>query len=329
MSKWKNPPPVCVVSGTEDYSRRKELSEAVRVAESTGRVVERIRGDDRDGLVDLLSTTGVLFSENFLVIVDNPEKIDAELVKEHHERGDASLALVLNVDGEIKGKSGVARVAKVLPEKLVAKFNPPKPWERDEWATKFVLREFRERGLSISFDLGAGTVETVGADLGVLAFEVEKASLLAKAEGVSEITPDILRQTLTAFSEASVLPVVEALGQRQARALSRALLRVRRTSGGPKSGLVLKTLALVASNVVKWLHIKTLVDAGRSLTDVASEVGLNEYILKKKVMSSVRKWDQETLVRLLGSLAEVERGVRSGWVDPWSVFEARLLAAVR
>jgi len=329
MSMWKKPPPVCMLSGAEDYLVRNEIAKAIQGAEATGRIVERISGTDKEGLVDLMSTTGVLFDEKYLVIVDDPEKMDVQVVQDHYERGDSSLALVIHVDGEIKAKSAPGKIAKFLPQNLVAKFSSPKPWERDAWAAKYVLDWVRDKGFSIDISIANGIVTTAGTDLGILSFEVEKIALLAESEGVKEVTPDLVRRTLTSFSEASVLPVVDALGEKQLNRLSSALYRVRQTTGGPKSGAVLKTMALVNFNVVKWLEVKALLDQGENPSGVAIQTGLNEYVLKKNILPVVRKWDQGSLVSLLSGLSRIERGIRSGWVDSWSVFEATLFEAVR
>ena len=149
MSQWRNPPPVVVLSGSEDFLRMRELREAVRVAEESGRTVEHVAGRDRAEISRILSSTGVFFQEDVLAIVDEPEKVNVELVVNHHESGDNSTVLVLHQEGAIKAKSNLSQIAKQLPDRLVARFEKPKPWEEVDRAVAFCVRESSRRGTSI------------------------------------------------------------------------------------------------------------------------------------------------------------------------------------
>jgi DNA polymerase III delta subunit len=327
MSKWKNPPPVCILSGREEYLRKREQNEAVSMCIQTGRLVEYLNGED-GSLSDVLSNTGVLFDEKTLVFLSNPEKANLDLLIEHHQGGENDVAVVVLVEGEIKSKSKLEKLSKALPEKLTAKFSSPKPWERDEWAMKFVMDDFRRNDKAISSELAMAIVNVIGTDLGVLHFEVMKVCYLLDSKGVRDATPEDLRSILAPFSEASALPLIEAIGEKSIARVSKLLLQIKKTTGGPKSSTVLKTMALLNSNLVKWILVRDLLDRGIGTSEISERSGLNEYVLKKNVLPLVRKWSQNSLLRFFSKLVEIERGVRLGWVDTWSVFESVIFEQV-
>lgn len=326
-----NPPPVVVLSGGEGLLRKRQLQKAISASNSSGRVVEYATGKDTDKISEVISSsTGMFFTTKYLLVVDDPEKVDPDLILEHHERGDNSTAIVLNMDGDIKVRSPLGKIVKKLPSKWVDpfKYPLPKPWKKMEVATQFAFNEATRCGVKISQQLVVAMVDAVGTDLGVLAFEIEKAALLAQSQGTDIITPEMLRQTLAPYAETDVLSVVDAVGMRNPKLLGKSLSQVRRTTGGAKSGIVMRVIGLLMVNVVKWLHVKCLVDQGKKPSQISTQTGLSDYILTKKIFPVIRKWDQSSLIELLESLTGVERGIRSGWIDPWTVFEAKLFAAI-
>lgn len=329
MSQWKSPPPVVVLSGTHDYLRARELKDAVATADEMGRTIEHVQGGDREEISRILSSTGVFFQEDVLVVVENPEKIDAEIVMRHHESEDNSVVLVLHQDGPIKAKTPLGKVVKALPDRFVAKFDKPKPWEEDEHATRFCVSEARRRKLKIEERLAAAIVQNVGADLGMLAFEVQKLGLLLAHEGETEVTPKHVRQTIAAFGELGPRPVVEGLERRDLRALGHALANMRRTHAGNLGGATLRACAFVGSSARNWLHVAALHEGGSSQEEISSRVGVHPFVIRKTLLPVARRWGRGRLTSLVKSIAVVERSVRSGHVSPWVQLECALFRSLQ
>lgn len=325
MSQWKDPPPVVVLSGDEDFLRVRELREAVAVADEMGRSVEYVDGDDREELSRVLSSSGVFFQEEILVVIENAEKVDDELVLRHHEGGDSTVTVLLHQKGVIKKKSGLSKVVQGLPKNLVAKFEKPKPWEEGERAVKFCMQEARKRGVSLPELLANALVKNVGLDLGILTFEVDKLARFTKIEGVQEVQVGHLRQTVGAFSELGPKPVVEALERFSPKGASEALANMRRTHAGNLGGAALRACAFVSRSATKWLHVAALHDEGAGPDEISSRTGLHPFVLRKTLLPVAKRWGQGRLVTLLKSLARVERSVRSGHVSPWVQLECAVL----
>ena len=94
MSQWRKPPPVIILSGSDEALRIRELKEAVSVADQMGRKIQYIEGSEHQELEALLSSTGVFFQEQMLVIVENPSTAPVDLVVHHYERDENDVVLV-------------------------------------------------------------------------------------------------------------------------------------------------------------------------------------------------------------------------------------------
>jgi DNA polymerase III delta subunit len=325
MSQWKSPPPVVVLSGDEDFLRLREIREAVSVADEMGRSVEYVDGADREELSRILSSSGVFFQEEVLVVVENPEKVDHELVLRHHESESTEVVLVLHQKGAIKKKSGLGKVAAALPKHFVAVFEKPKPWEEAERAVKFCVVEARKRGVGLSEPLAGAIVKNVGLDLGILSFEIDKLARFTKIEGSRDVQVTHIKQTIGAFSELGPKPVVEALERFDVKGVSNALANMRRTHAGALGGATLRCCAFVSRSATKWLHIAALLEEGAGPDEISDRTGLHPFVLRKTLLPVAKRWGEGRLVTLLKSLALVERSVRRGHVNPWVQLECALL----
>jgi len=329
MSQWQNPPPVVVLSGTHGYLRRRELKEAIVVAESMGRTIERVQGDDRDELSRILSSTGILFKEKTLVVIENPDKVDAELVLKHHESGDSTTVLILHHTDQIKRKGNLGKLVKELPSRLVAKFEKPKPWEEADHAAVFCVNEARKQRVKLSDPLARGIVQSMGSNLGVLAFEIQKLGMFLRAHGETEVTKEHVLSTIAGFTELGPGPIVEALERRDRRAATRALSSMRRTHVGNLGSATLLACGWVGRSLVRWLHTAALNERGHSVEEIASRVGAHEFVVRKTLLPVARRWGRGRLTSLLKSIAAVKRAVRGGHVHPWIEFECALFRSLQ
>jgi DNA polymerase III delta subunit len=330
VSQWNKPPPLVILSGAEEFLRLRELKDAVTAADMTGREVQYIEGADREALSGILSSSGMFFKTKHMVVVSNPEKVDPDLVLGHHERGNTDTCVVLHCEGEFKAKSTLGKIAKKLPENFVAKFGSPKPWEAPEQAMNFVVAEARKKKLKLDKKLAAAMVENIGVDYGILTFEIDKIHRLIQADGslTKEISAKHIKAVIAGFSSLGPMPIVEALGRRDLKSLSRALTNMRRTHSGALSGAALRACALVGHNVTTWLHASSLLSQGAGTDEIAERIKLHAFVVRKTILPVARKWSQTNLVALLNSIATVERSVRTGRANPWVEFECALFHAL-
>lgn len=329
MSMWETPPPVVVLSGDETFFLVRELRTAISGADAAGRSVEYLEGSSRNEIAAVLASTGVFFQHEVLLIVEQPEPVDAQLVLAHHEHGSNDVCILLYQEGKIKAGSGLAKVADGLPRHLVARFDKPKPWEEGERAAEFCMKEASRRGIRFAEPLARGIVQFVGTDLGMLTFEVEKVALLLAVEGRREATANDVKDVLGAFTDIGPQPVVDALERRDLLATSKALVNVRRTHAGNLGAATMRTCGLVSKAVRTWLHVAALDAEGANLEEVAAQVKKHPFLVRKTLLPTAKRWGRGGLTSLLKSLAQVERSVKSGHLSPWVELECALLDACR
>jgi len=120
---WAAPPPVMVVSGTQEFLRNREIQKATRAALASGRRVVHVGVGDGQMLSDLLSSAFIFSSETLAIVESAPVRKksakkkaeaepsgedveggwteeDLELVLEHSKSSFSEISLVIHHDGE-------------------------------------------------------------------------------------------------------------------------------------------------------------------------------------------------------------------------------------
>lgn len=328
MNMWRNPPPVVILSGGDEALRIRELRKAVQTADQTDREVQYVKGEEHEEIESFLSTTGILFEEKLLVVVNDPAKAPVEPIVKHHHRGDNMMVFVLHEEGDIKKKSNLGKIVEKLPERFVARFELPKPWEAHDRAVSFCVKEAKSHGIQLAENWAGAMVRNIGTNSGVLAFEVEKLAIYLGALGTTKVQSEHLSATLAAFTELGPKPIVDALERRDLAAAARALTNMRRTHAGQLAGAAAQACGFLGHNVRLWLHVAALVGEGLGLDEISEQTGLKSFRLRKNLLPVARRWGEGRLTSLLKSLATVERSVRSGHVNPWVEFECAIFRAL-
>jgi DNA polymerase III delta subunit len=320
----KREPGVLIVTGDEEFLCRRTVQDIVSTKGAEGWKIERADGAVAGQLDAVLDGSGfVLLSSapRVLVVVENPDKIDPQTYKDH--LADPGLTtLLLHYDGIPAATSRFGKF--VAEQKAIHKeCKAPKRWEAEAFASDFVVKEAKRQGLSLEPALAGAVVERAGSDLGVLSFEVLKFKMLAQATGVTDVTPDLVGQSLAQLTEAEVQPVVEAVSQRNVRRLCQVLDRLYRTSKSDSTVMVCRVLG---SAVMQWISIVDLRTKGKSPDESAALLGVHPWVYKNKLLPQASGWNLRELTGLLQALACSERAVFSGAVHPWQGLVGRLVS---
>lgn len=320
-SGWKNPPPVSLISGSEDFLCRRVLNLAIKTAEANGRRVEF--ASDQEGVQDALSSA-VLFSEPMLLVVTDPASLDEDLVKGHD---DNTVALVLYM--ETDAPKGMKSVVEAVPKPYRFQFAKPPPYKAAENAIKFAVEEATKHGKVMPEPLAKALVEKVGSDLGVLSYEVLKVSTLLDARGWgSDIKPEHILQTMMLTGEANIGAIVDAVGAGSVRKTLRALTQVRE-NWSQGNDPTLAVVAWLGNRATSWLHVAALDEQGADEKEGAARSGLNPYVYTRFTLPVARRWGKARLITLLRHLSQVEASVKQGKIDPWTLLECSLIRSVR
>lgn len=317
MAKKNEFPPVLIVSGSEELLRRRFLQEMRETQKAAGWTVEDVEGSNKAAVLDALE--GDMFIETkTLAVVNQPDKVDLELLEQHTKATSYLTTLLLHIEGEPDGRKKFGKFVKEM-DQFHKSFPKPKEWDAPAVASEFVIAEMTRYGKTIPRPLAGALVQRVGFDLGMLSFECLKIATLADG---ATIEPDHVKGGMAQIAEAAVGPILDALETRNRKKLVKALDRVRATS---KYDPTMRISRFLGSTVQKWLQAVYLENLPPRVA--AQELGLNPWYFENKVLPAANRWGKEGVVRLTHDLAAAERSVLNGAISPWTILSARLLAS--
>jgi len=322
MAKAETFPPVLVVSGGQVVLRRRFLQQVIRAQQEAGWSVVQVDGSDPASVRDALQGGGLFDEGNTLAVVEKPHKMNLELLELHHESKGGDVTLLLNIEGEPDGRTKFGKLVKKKMVGVHKGFPKPTEWKAPEVAVEFVLAEAKAHDKTIRPALAHALVQRVGTDIGMLAFEIQKMSLLADSFGSCVIEQREVKGGMAAIAEASVGPIIEALATRNRKRLSKALARLRKTS---KADPTMRICRFLGSSVLKWVqaaHLDALPPKA-----AAQELGINAWYFENKILPPAKRWGKAGTVSLAADLAASERAVLNGAINPWMVLTTRLMAA--
>lgn len=316
-------PPVVAVSGNHDFPRDRFLRQLLLRLEKEGRTTEWVDAAIPEALSGALSG-GVLTDDRNQIVVENPQAADLTLLKEHQDDGINSTIVILYSTKNLAGNTKYAKWVKAnVPGHNV--FESPEKDKDYKWvdpARAFVLDEVKAHDLTMKPALANALVDRIGARyFGFLAYEIQKAAILAKLRGSTVIEPEDL-STLAQIGEASFVLLSDALAGRDIKAVSKALDRI----GSTHKGATISVCRFLDGTLLKWLAAASFEAQGLPRHDVAALLSMNEWFYSNRVRPTVLAWGLRDLKRLLAAFTVSERAARTGCTEPWQGLVSRVLA---
>jgi len=207
------------------------------------------------------------------------------------------------VDGRKKFFSTLQKAARVL------EFKPMKGREVLSW----VQERLRASGKRASQEALHLFCERAGADLGVLAGEIDK--LLAFSGDRQAIDREDVEQVVGVSAESSIFDLTDAVGARDAGRALYALRRVR--EAGERGGGILWQLT---QHVHRLMKVKTLKDSKVSEKDLPGRLALPPFVAAKYV-GQARNFSYPDLWRAYEALVAAEDHLKSGYQTEETVLQ--------
>jgi len=317
-----SPPPILAVSGAEELLRRRFYQGVLAEQEAGGWEILHVDGTSESELMDAL--TPPMFddtAQNTLVVVDNPHKVSLELLTAYNKIKKPETVLFLHVKGEPDGRTKFAKWLNKLGKRHRS-FPKPKVWDEEAVAATFCVAEAKRRGHTLKAALADALVGLVGTSLGFLVFEIQKMCILADIAESEALLPEHVKGGMASVSGAAMAPVRSALISRSSKRLMRSLGRIKSVSRSDPTMWVCQTVGPLA---LDWMGVAEMVAQGVSADDAAAQLRQNPWFYKNKLVPQVARWKPEDLVLLVKAVAESQRGVLRGSLDPWTALVARLL----
>lgn len=311
-------PPILAVSGEEDLLRLRMIKNIRNTQQRAGWAVLDVDGSQPDTLVDLLTPNPFAPpAQRTLAVVRTPNKVPLTILEQHLAAATYDVTILLHIDGSLDARTKFGKFVKDLGDRHKA-FAPPDDWKAPEVATSFLTQELIQYGRTMPRDLAAAIVERVGTNLGMLAFEALKYSMVTQDKVIG---PSHVKGLIAAIAEAEVRPLIEALQIRSRTTLLQAAARLEASS---KADPTMRVCRFIAPSAIRWLQAAHL--GSMPPRDAAQLIGVSPWLYEHKILPAARIWGQQDSRRLIGALAASERAVLSGAVAPWTLLTARLAA---
>lgn len=318
---------VIAITGSEDFYRRRALATAIQEQEQKGWRVIEVDGEIPGSIVGALAQSGMLFDQQLLAVVLNPDKAELPTIELHSKTGDFSIVFLLYLEGEPKGNTKFGKFLMTLGKDHRNFAKPDKPWKQDGIAEAFCVGEANRLGVILSQALAKAVVSSTGTDLGVLSYEILKMATLAKAEGSKEISPQQARGVLAGIAQGGIPQMLEALAARDPLKLWKALSKIERTY--KKDDRAVFIPRTVESRAYSWLPIVRAREQGLSVKEAAEQSGLNPWFYENKLYPDTVRWTTPEIVRLLEAMAAAERVMLQDGHEAWMYFKGKLIASCR
>lgn len=311
-------PPVLVVAGSDEFQRRRLVRQITTKRTLDGWNVHPVDAGVDDEVESALSSLA-LFTANTLLVVERPEKLDASVLKSQLDDPDPTLVMLL-----VSEADKLASPLDAVPKTLVKTFSLPAFYKLEEHASAFAVQEAKSRGKELTPSLATALVRKVGTDLGVLAFEIQKAALYAGSE--PKLTPEHLRATVAALLESDGSAIADALAAQNRKAFVLEMDRFRSAKGSdPTIELCGRVLS---PNVLRWLQAAHLHASGLSPAAAAGSVGANPWFWEHKVLPAALRWRVSGCASLVRIIASAQDATFRGSVSPWGLLQSGLLRLI-
>lgn len=313
---------VLLVHGTEHFLCRRTVKEAVRhyTQEKDFRLV-RLSGSDKNSLSTTLSGSGLFVQDSLVVVDEKISDLDLGLVEKQIKEPNPSVVLLIHHEGTLRKNS---KLRKLIPAKSQMIHDAPPFYKAEEFAIGFCVAEAKRHKKKLKKSLAKALVVRAGTDLGLLSFEVQKLCKCADSEGVKDITSAHLAGTIASLVELSVMQLVDAIADQNAKKTMVALSRVRRTHA---SDPTIKCCRILGSSLMKWAAAWALDTSKIGANVAAKHMKANSWYYSNKLLPPAKRWGKQGLSQLLHVVADAERNVKEGVLDPWSGFVALLIRA--
>jgi len=310
---------VLIVGGSDDFLRRRLISKITTARRSEGWNVLAVDGKEK-GALDAVFATSMMFGTPTLCIVENAEKVDPGVIRSQVTDPDPNVTVVLVTESDKPS----AAVFESVPKESVKIFTLPPFYKREEYATNFAVAEAKARGCVLDPTLAGALVKKVGADLGVLSFEILKAATYA---GPGTITAEHLREVMAPLMEADGTAVLEALGSKNLKRLMLEMAKYRETRGGDPT--IELCGRIITPAVTRWLQAAHMHQSGMSAGAGAGAVGANPWYWEHKVLPYAVRWRVGGCAALIRAMARAQTLVFQGAVSPWSYLESSVFELVQ
>jgi DNA polymerase-3 subunit delta len=225
------------------------------------------------------------------------------------------------------GRSPLLRAFKAVPDVDVREFAELRTWARGEPSEvhRWLLERARARELPIEGPAVDALVDLIGANLRLLAQELEKLAAHAAAVGAPGITAEHVRQLTPQAREETVFTLVDAIVEGRAALALRLLRRAIEEGNAPPAYLQV----MIARQLRQLVRATELLESHASQQEVAEATGVRGGFPLTKLMRQARQTSRAAVEARLRDLEAADFSAKSGRVPDELALELFLTAPLR
>lgn len=312
MAKAVKTTPFRVYSGLEEFDLDRQLAKCRAIK---NRHIILLDGGDVDGseIVTACSSHSYLDDGlNRYVIVDHAEKVKhpeplLTYIAEKDSQ-DLSVTLVAFIRPHYKdGRPAEVKIpevwAKAAEKGTSEAFNPPPPWKIQERIDR-VNSEATLLGLRLGKTVADALIKLVGYDLFVISNELKKLKLVS---GGGIISVDHLKKYIAPQPPAAINDLSNAAAEKD---LKRAMSLLGHLWIYEGDSAFVPIVGALIRNVERLLVARSMLDAGKSQDEIASQMGLNKFLLQKTYLLWANRHSVSSLATHLAALCQLDANVK-------------------
>jgi DNA polymerase-3 subunit delta len=316
-----NPPPVCVLTGSERLLIERATAALKSAALGTGPAgfnddLFQGQGLSAQRVISAARTLPMMASRRFVLVrnLDAVAPAEQELLADYLAKPSPDTCLVL-VGEKLDGRSKLAKVARELAVWLEAE--PPRPAEIPQIAK----REAKQRGHALSDRAAEALADAIGADLSALSDAVERLSLFVGQGAAIELQH--VDACIAQVRGESIWSLVDAVGARNAQVALGAAASLLAEREPP-----LRILALVARQLRILAKLKRALATGLKPQEATQQAGAPPF-KARELCAMAQRFDDARLARAFGLIAETDLALKGSRVPGPRVLERALLELCR
>lgn len=179
----------------------------------------------------------------------------------------------------------------------------------------WLKKHFDSQGVGVTLDTLKALVFRSGHTMDVLKSEVDKLSALAKARGLSLITPREVEEACSSTPECDTYAFSNAIAERNKQKAYAALEEMKHRRVDPTV-----IMGMIARTFGELVTVANLLEEGKDAKDVEAILKMNQYKVKICV-GAVKKYGAPTLSEIVSSLAYTDAGSKYGGIMGYTAIE--------
>lgn len=319
---------VVLIQGTEEFLVQRRIRDLARDHQEKGYEVRYYDASVPSEVTEMESSTSVsLFggSTKVLAVVSNPHKLDVDWVADLAENVNESFSAILHVKGTLAKNTRLYKQvgADLLKRGLVLQIDQPANHKLEEHAVSFLQNEVTsEHGKFLPEDLATAVVRRAGTDLGVLSFEAWKLSML---EPEQKVSVDTVRGAVSTLAKVEIKSLIDAITTRNPAKVIRVMDRMRETWNSDPTMAICGLLTPVLFRWAKALAFEQMEIPPKGAAEI---MGANAWYWENIILGEARKIGIRRIRKMIFTLAETQKAVRSGQLSPWIILETGFVSAL-